>query len=353
MATIFSGMQPTGELHLGNWLGALRQWVKLVASGEHNAIFSVVDAHSLTVDYPIDEMRARVVDMAISYLAAGLDPDKCTIFAQSEVPEHFELTWYFSCVAPMGELGRMTQFKEKSEQHKTSVNAGLFTYPILMAADILLYKATLVPVGADQVQHLEFARDVARHFTNRFGVALFPEPKPHPLTLRIKGLDGAEKMSKSRGNTIGLLEPKKQVEKKIKGAFTDPARVTRDVPGTPEICNIYTIHGAVSAPERVAEVAQGCRTAGIGCGDCKKLLLESLEGELAPIRARAEELRAEPKRVLQILGDGRATASRIAGETVREARSVMGLYGAEPWKGKRMKRVIEPVEGEGEGEGAA
>jgi tryptophanyl-tRNA synthetase len=328
MATIFSGMQPTGELHIGNYLGALRQWVKLVESGEHDAIFSVVDAHALTVGSDPKTFPQRVHDTAMLYLAAGLDPARCTVFVQSQVREHTELAWYLACVAPMGELGRMTQFKEKSEQHKQSVNAGLFTYPILMAADILLYRATLVPVGADQVQHLEFARDVARHFNKRFGADVFPEPKPHPLTLRIRGIDGDEKMSKSRGNTIGLLDTSQQVLKKLNKAFTDPQRVTRDIPGRPEVCNIFTMHTAVSSPERVAAVDRDCRTAAIGCGDCKKLLHESLEAELVPIRQRAEVLQREPERVTTVLREGAARCRKLAGETMRDVRKVMGLYEA-------------------------
>ncbi len=326
MATIFSGMQPTGELHLGNYLGALRQWVKLVDSGEHRAIFAVVDAHALTVEYDPKELPKRVHETALAYLAAGIDPARATIVVQSQVREHTELAWYLSCVAPMGELGRMTQFKEKSEQHKQSVNAGLFTYPILMAADILLYKATLVPVGADQVQHLEFARDAARHFNKRFGADVFPEPQPHPLKLRIRGIDGDEKMSKTRGNTIGLLDSSKDVQKKLNKAFTDPQRVTRDIPGRPEVCNIYTMHTAVSSAERVAAVERDCRSAAMGCGDCKKLLHESLEVELVPIRRRADELRAEPDRVRSVLREGAARCRDLAESTMREVRDAMGLY---------------------------
>jgi tryptophanyl-tRNA synthetase len=327
MAIIFSGMQPTGSgLHLGNYLGALRQWVKLVESGEHQGIFSVVDAHALTAEYDPAAFSQKVHDTALTYLAAGLDPAKCTLFVQSEVKEHTELAWYLSCVAPMGELGRMTQFKEKSEQYKQSVNAGLFTYPILMAADILLYKATLVPVGADQVQHLEFARDSARHFNKRFGVELFPEPAPHPLRLRIKGLDGAEKMSKSRGNTIELLDPPNVVWKKLRGAFTDPQRTTREIGGCPEVCNIFTMHTAVTPDAKVAEIDRDCRSAAIGCGDCKKMLHESLEVELVPLRTKADALRAEPARVAEILRDGAATCRRLASSTMREVRSAMGLY---------------------------
>ena len=330
MATIFSGMQPTGELHLGNYLGALRQWVALMKTGENKGIFSIVDAHALTVDYDVKTFAERVREVAIAYMAAGIDPETSTIFVQSQVPQHFELMWYLSCVARMGELERMTQFKEKSEQHKQSGNSGIFMYPVLMAADILAYRATLVPVGADQVQHLELARETARHFAKRFHYEVFPEPKPHPLTLRIRGVDGQEKMSKSRGNAIGMLETPQAIWKKLRGAFTDPARVTREIPGTPEICNIYTMHTAVSTPERVAEVKVGCSTAGIGCGDCKKMLAESLEVELVPIRAKADALRREPGRVDEILADGASQCRKLSEETMRDVRSVMGLYGSAP-----------------------
>lgn len=325
MAIIFSAMQPTGELHLGNYLGALRQWVELANSGQHDPLFCVVDAHALTAPYDIKGFEARVLDTAIVYLATGIDPQKTTVFVQSHVPEHFELAWYLSCVAPMGDLHRMTQFKEKSDQHKQSVNAGLFTYPVLMAADILAYRATLVPVGADQVQHLELARDLARHFNKRFEVELFPEPQPHPLKLRIKGIDGIEKMSKSRGNSIGILEPPKAVWKKLGKSFTDPQRVTREIPGNPEVCNIFTMHTAISSKERIAEVDQGCRTAGIGCGDCKKLLHESLEVELAPMRERAEALRAEPKRVRLTLEEGAEKCRKRASDTLSDVRNAMGM----------------------------
>ena len=328
MATIFSGMQPTGEIHLGNYLGALRQWVALSRTGGHDCIFAVVDAHAVTVEYDVKEFPHRVFEYALTYLAAGLDA-RSTVMVQSDVHEHTELAWYLSCVAPMGELGRMTQFKEKSEQHKQSVNAGLFTYPVLMAADILLYKATLVPVGHDQVQHLEFARDTARHFNLRFKKELFPEPKPHPLTLRIKGTDGNEKMSKSRGNVIPLLDAPEAVWKKLKGAFTDPERTTREKPGRPEVCNIFTMHGAVTPAAKVVEIDRDCRSAAIGCGDCKKMLAESLETELVPIRRRAEELRREPERVTQAMSDGAARCRVRAGETMREVREVMGLRGFE------------------------
>ncbi len=328
MATIFSGTQPTGALHLGNYLGAIRQWVALGTSGEHRGIYCVVDCHAFTAPYDAKAFPGQVFETALTFLASGLGEQGSTVFVQSDVPEHMELAWYLGCVAPMGELGRMTQFKEKSEQHKTSVNAGLFTYPILMAADILLYKATLVPVGHDQLQHLEFARDTARHFNHRFGVDVFPEPKPHALTLRIRGTDGGEKMSKSRGNAIGMLETEAQIWKKLKGAFTDPERTTLDKPGRPEVCNIFTMHGAVTPPDRVAEIDVACRSAKIGCGECKKALAASLETELVPIRLRADELRREPERVVQALVDGRDRCRKEASETMREVREVAGVRGA-------------------------
>ncbi|NUP14479.1 MAG: tryptophan--tRNA ligase [Polyangiaceae bacterium] len=328
MATIFSGIQPTGEVHLGNYMGALRHWVELSKKPEHTSYFSIVDCHAFTIPYDAATFPRAVFDAAVAVLAVGLD-ERATVFVQSDVPQHTELAWYLGCVAPMGELGRMTQFKEKSEQHKTSVGAGLFTYPILMAADILLYKGTLVPVGHDQLQHLEFARDMARHFNHRFKAEVFPEPKPHHLTLRIKGTDGGEKMSKSRGNTIAMLDTPEQVWKKLKGAFTDPQRLTREIPGRPEVCNIYTMHTVVTPEPALTEVVHnGCTTAKIGCGDCKKLLAESLERDLGPVRARANELRAQPGRVLEILNEGGATCRAKATETMREVKEAAGVFGA-------------------------
>ena len=170
-------MQPTGGLHVGNYSGALQGWVRLLNQGTYDALFCVVDAHAVTIDYDVKDMPGRILDTAIAYIAAGLDPARCTLFVQSDVPEHMELAWYLGSVTPMGDLGRMTQFKEKSDQHKQNVNSGLFTYPILMAADVLLYKATVIPVGDDQVQHLELAREICRKFNARFG-PVFPEPKP-------------------------------------------------------------------------------------------------------------------------------------------------------------------------------
>lgn len=322
---IFSGMQPTGELHIGNYLGALREWVRITDEGAHEPIFCIVDAHATTIEYDPRDMPRRSFDTALTYLAAGLDPERATIFVQSDVPEHFELTWYLGTVTPMGDLGRMTQFKEKSDQHKHNVNAGLFTYPILMAADILLYRASVVPVGNDQVQHLELSREICRKFNARYG-DVFPEPQPRlSAAPRIMGLDGKSKMSKSRNNTIDLFEPSKQVEKKLKGAFTDEQKLRLGDPGRPELCNVFTIHGAVTDADTVARIDRDCRSGALGCGECKKLAAESLLRELDPIRARAEELKAHPKRVLEVLHAGAARARGIAAETMAAVRDKMGL----------------------------
>ena len=327
---IFSGTQPTGALHVGNWLGALRNWVKLLDTGRYDALFSVVDAHAVTVEYDPKEMPKRVFETALTYIAVGLDPERCTLFAQSDVPAHMELAWYLGSVTSMGDLNRMTQFKEKSEEHKQNVNAGLFTYPILMAADVLLYKATVIPVGDDQVQHLELAREIARRFNARFG-EVFPEPKPVlSTTPRIMGLDGKTKMSKTRGNTIDIFDPPAVIEKKLKTAFTDPQKLRKGDPGRPEICNVYTMHTALSGEEAVRDVEQNCRSGALGCGECKLRLKDAMVKELEPVQARGAELRSEPKRVLEVLERGKDRARSIASETMREVRSAMGLGAGAP-----------------------
>ncbi len=328
---IFSGMQPTGsgELHLGNYLGALKNWVKLVDEGKHDALFSVVDAHATTVEYDPKEMPKRVFGTALSYLAAGLDPERCTIFLQSAVPAHMELAWYLATVTPMGDLHRMTQFKEKSDQFKQNVNAGLFTYPVLMAADILIYRASLVPVGNDQVQHLELSREICRKFNARYG-EVFPEPKPLLTpTPRIMGLDGKSKMSKSRGNSIDLFDAPKVVEKKLKSAFTDPDKLRLGDPGHPEICNVFTMHTGLTQAERVASIDADCRSGALGCGQCKAWLAESVNTTLEPMQARAAEMTREPNRVLSVLNQGAERARGIAEATMRDVRDAMGMK-AEP-----------------------
>ena len=325
MARIFSGIQPSGELHIGNYLGAVKNWVALQHTAE--SIFCVVDYHAITQPYAPSQLRARRHEMALGLLAAGIDPSVATLFVQSDVPEHTELAWIFNSVTPLGELERQTQFKDKSSRVE-SVNAGLLNYPILQAADIMLYRADRVPVGEDQLQHLELSRVIARRWNAEFapGEDYLPEPQPVLTpTRRILGLDGQAKMSKSMGNTIGLLESRDEIWAKLRPAVTDPKRIRRTDPGTPEVCNIFHLHEAFSPPETVEHVAVQCRTAGWGCIDCKRVLAESMEAELVPIRARAAELRERPSRVREVLAAGAETCRALARETMRGVRERMGF----------------------------
>lgn len=326
MPRIFSGIQPSGELHIGNYLGAVKNWAAL--QRQYESFFCIVDYHAITVPYDPADLRQRTRDMAVSLLAAGIDPSACTLFVQSMVPEHTELAWIFNSVTPLGELERQTQFKEKALRQE-SVAVGLLTYPVLQAADILLYKADMVPVGEDQVQHLELSREVARRWNTKFATEeapFFPEPQPLLTpTRRVMGLDGQAKMSKSLGNTVGLLEDPKEIWEKLRPAVTDPKRVRRTDPGTPEVCNIYHLHKAFSPPATVEHVAVQCSTAGWGCIDCKKVLFDSMEVELQPIRERAAVVRAESKSVGEILAAGASRARAIAAETLREVKQLMGL----------------------------
>ncbi len=326
METVFSGIQPSGELHLGNYLGAVRSWVALQSS--YRCFYCIVDYHAITQAFEPAQMAARARGMAIDILACGVDPEKATLFIQSEVPEHTELAWVLSSVAPHGELERMTQFKDKTAKDPHNINLGIFAYPVLQAADILLYGATRVPVGEDQRQHLELAREIVRRFNARFGET-FIEPQPlFSSTPKILGLDGQTKMSKSVGNTISLSDPEPVIWDKLRTAATDPARVKRTDPGTPEKCNIFTLHKFFSDTERQAAVHAGCTSAGIGCIDCKKMLFEGVRADLGQIRVRAEALRADPARVDDILARGAAAARKVAGETMARVRARLGLYAA-------------------------
>jgi tryptophanyl-tRNA synthetase len=326
MPRIFSGIQPSGEPHIGNYLGAIKNWVTL--QREYESFFCIVDYHAITVPYEPADLRQRTRDMAISLIAAGVDPSACTLFVQSMVPEHTELAWIFNTITPLGELERQTQFKEKSAKQE-SIAAGLLNYPVLQAADILLYKADLVPVGEDQVQHLELSREISRRWNAKFapgGLPFFPEPKPLLTpTRRIMGMDGQTKMSKSMGNAIGLLEDPKDIWEKLRPAVTDPKRVRRTDPGTPEVCNIYHLHRAFSSPATVEHVAVQCRSAGWGCIDCKRVLFESMEAELGPIRERAAEVTANVSELNEMLAAGAAHARSLARETLREVKDLMGL----------------------------
>jgi tryptophanyl-tRNA synthetase len=325
MSRIFSGIQPSGELHLGNYLGAIKNWVAL--QQQYESYFCIVDYHAITGTYQPSDLRARRREMAVSLLAAGIDPGRAVLFVQSSVPEHTELAWIFNTITNVGELERQTQYKDKAARHE-SVPVGLLTYPVLQAADILLYLADTIPVGEDQLQHLELSRDIARRWNARFAPEkpFFPEPKGLlTQSRRIMGLDGQAKMSKSLGNTVGLTEEPSAIWDKLRPAVTDPKRVRRTDPGTPEVCNIYHLHSAFSPPAVVENVAVNCRTAGWGCIDCKKVLFESMNRELAPIRERAAEIRARPALVDDALASGTAKAARIATATLGEVKARMGF----------------------------
>jgi len=320
---LFSGAQPTGELHIGNYFGAVANWVRL--QNQYDAIYGVVDYHAMTIAYDPAEMRGKVLGVVKGLMACGLEPGRCTLMVQSDVPAHTELMWVFATLAGMGRLENMTQFKEKSERNAENINLGLFAYPVLQAADILIYKGEAVPVGEDQVQHVELSRELARRFNARFGQT-FPEPQ-HLLTSapRIMGMDGKGKMSKSLNNYIGIAESPDDVWRKIAPAFTDPARKRRSDPGNPDICNIYTIHKQVSPPEMLAEIDRDCRSAKIGCIECKRKMAANLNAVLDPIRARHADLEKRPAAVHDALASGARRCRELAEQTMDEVRSKTGL----------------------------
>ncbi|SEJ44303.1 tryptophanyl-tRNA synthetase [Deinococcus reticulitermitis] len=329
MSRVFSGIQPTGEPHIGNYFGAMRNYVRLGEQYGKQSLYCVVDLHAITNPAASDPryLAARTFDMAVANFAVGLDPSQVTFFVQSHVPEHQELAWIFTCLTPVGELERMTQYKDKTAQLE-SVPAGLLMYPALMAADILLYKAGVVPVGEDQTQHIELTREIARKFNHHFGET-FPEPQAvyNKEALRIPGVDGHGKMSKSKGetSTLGILEPLDSVWQKLRVAPTDPARVRRTDPGNPDVCLIFDYHKLFSDLPTIELVNVECRRAGIGCVDCKKKLMEGVTAHLTPIQERAEELRADPSYVRDALAQGAQEARAIAAPVMEEVREKVGF----------------------------
>jgi tryptophanyl-tRNA synthetase len=323
MVRIMSGIQPTGSLHIGNLLGALQNWVRL--QDEYEAFYSIVDLHALTSRPEADQLRDAVREIAIGVLASGVDPQRATLYVQSHVRGHADLAWILSCMTQMGDLNRMTQFKDKSQHQADNINAGLFTYPILQAADILIHRADRVPVGEDQEQHLELVREIVRRFNNIYGET-FPEPQVvRSQAPRVMGVDGETKMSKSRGNELGLFEAPDAIWKKLKGAKTDPARIRRDDPGHPEVCNVFAYHGYFSPADTCAQIDGDCRAAAIGCVDCKKILATNLEAVTGPIREKGEQLRRHPKDVDDILASGAAKASASADQTLAEVTDRIGI----------------------------
>jgi tryptophanyl-tRNA synthetase len=320
---VFSGIQPSGGFHIGNLLGAVHNWVRL--QDDYSCIYCVVDLHALTQEYDVAQMGPRVLNMTAELIASGVDPTRATLFVQSHVPEHSELAWMLNSVTPYGDLTRMTQFKEKIDRGE-NVNAGIFNYPVLMAADILLYGATRVPVGADQTQHLELAREIARRFNARFGDT-FAEPLPlHTQAPKILGLDGKQKMSKSLGNTIQVADSPEDISKKIANAFTDPTRLRKSDPGHPESCYVCGLQGYFASPEETARLHEGCRSATVGCVESKRALAANMTRMLQPIRERAQEIRSRPEQVREILHEGARAARALAVQTMERVRERLGIY---------------------------
>ncbi len=326
---ILSGMRPTGRLHLGHYKGVLENWLQL--QDQHRCYFFAADWHALTTDYANPAIVKQTIwDMLIDWLAVGIDPEKSVIFIQSEVPEHAELHLLFSFMTPLSWLERVPTYKDQIAQlrEKDLGTYGFLGYPLLQSADILMYLADAVPVGEDQVPHIELTREVARRFNHLYRKAdqpLFPEPEALLMKAsKLPGLDG-RKMSKSYGNTIELSETWKTTEKKVKTMPTDPARVRRDDPGTPELCPVWEYHKIYSSDEERQELDQGCRSACIGCLDCKKVLLTHLEEELQPIRDRREAIAARPDDVRDMIRQGNEQARRQAGRTMDKVRRALQM----------------------------
>lgn len=322
---IFSGIRPTGELHIGNYLGAIKQWIALQEAKD--CFFCIVDWHAITTPYKIETLQKNILDVAIAYLAAGLDPEKCVLFVQSQVKEHAELAWLLGTITPLGELQRMTQFKEKSKKHDNYINAGLLNYPILMAADILLYQTDIVPVGKDQEQHVELARSLAKKFNQKFGQT-FKEPE---VLLAEKGAkimslqDPKKKMSKSDNpaGCISLFEEPEEIQKKIISSVTDAGKQTKyDEDKKPGISNLLTIYSLFSE-KGIKELEKKFKDKGYA--ELKKSLAQLLIEKLDPFRKKKRELETREVYVKEILEQGRKKAQVLAQSAIQEVRTKMGL----------------------------
>jgi tryptophanyl-tRNA synthetase len=320
---VFSGARPTGRQHLGNYLGAIRNYVAL--QDDYDCVYCVVDLHALTTLQDTDKLREWTYEMVLDWLAAGMDPDRGTIiFVQSHVPQVTELHTILSMVTPLGWLTRLPTFKEKVRQQPDNVNYGLVGYPVLMAADIALYKADIVPVGIDQVPHLEFTREIVRRFNFNFGEVLVePQPKLTDFP-KVLGIDGQQKMSKSLNNHIELAYTPEEIHQRVMEMVTDPARRYRNDPGHPEVCNVFSLHGFFS-PDHVAQIEMDCRAAKIGCVECKRLFARNLTEYFAPFRERRAALAANPDHVWDVLHEGARRASVIAAQTIAEVKAAVGL----------------------------
>ena len=319
---VFSGARPTGKQHIGNYLGAIQNYVAL--QDEYNCVYCIVDIHALTTLENTECLREDIYEMVLDWLAAGIDPKKSIVFVQSHVPEVVELHTFLSMVTPLSWLLRVPTFKEKVKMQPHNVNYGLVGYPVLMTADIALYKGEVVPVGEDQLPHLELAREIVRRFNSLFG-PVFPEPQAKLTNFpSVLGLDGVKKMSKSDSNQVEISAPRDEISRRVMTAVTDPARRYRSDAGHPEVCNVFCLHQFFT-PARAEEIGSECRAASIGCVDCKKMLAESISSSLEPFRERRAELAANRSYVYKILADGADRAEVIARETMREVKEKMKL----------------------------
>jgi tryptophanyl-tRNA synthetase len=325
---VLSGMRPTGKLHLGNYVGALENWVRM--QDQYQCFFCVVDWHALTTDYAdTSRVKENSLEVALDWLAAGLDPEKSVLFIQSHVPAHAELHLLLSMITPLGWLERVPTYKEQREniRDKDLGTYGFLGYPVLQAADILMYKADVVPVGEDQVAHVELTREIARRFNGFYGkrADVFPEPQslltPAP---KLPGTDG-RKMSKSYGNTILLTDPEPVVRQKLKTMVTDPARVRRSDPGNPDVCPVGDLHKIFSDRATMEKVNVGCRSAGIGCIECKSWAADALVQLLNPMQERRKKFEENPRLAWDILEAGSARARKVAAETMDGVRDAMGM----------------------------
>ncbi|MFQ3573267.1 MAG: tryptophan--tRNA ligase [Thermodesulfovibrionales bacterium] len=322
---VLSGMQPSGKLHLGNLIGALKNWVDI--QDRFSCFYFVADWHALTTGYLTPStIKENTIDLLVNFISAGLDPDKSTIFIQSMVPEHAELHIILSMITPLGWLERVPTYKEKQQeiQDKDINTYGFLGYPVLQTADIIIYRANYVPVGIDQVPHLELSREIARRFNHLYG-DVFPEPEALLTEFpKVLGVDG-RKMSKSYNNAIYLCDSPEVVRQKIMTMMTDPARKRRSDKGNPDLCPAYQLHRFFSSQDEINNVAHGCRSAGIGCIDCKKILVENVILRLQPIWDKRHQLMSNPDILMDIVSDGSKKAKKIASETMAIVKETMGL----------------------------
>ena len=321
---VFSGARPTGRQHLGNYLGAIQNYVDLQT--DYDCVYCIVDVHALTTVETTQELRQNTFEMALDWLAAGIRPEDSILFVQSHVPEVMELHTYLSMVTPLGKLTDLPTFKEKVRQQPENVNYGLLGYPVLMTADIVLYKTDIVPVGIDQAPHVEFARETVRSFNYRFNTKALIEPQvKHTEIKKVLGIDGKEKMSKSLNNHIELAATPEETTARVREMVTDPARQRKTDPGNPDVCNVFTMHKIFSPQEEVDMINVECRRAGIGCVDYKMRLAANLNKYLEPFRAKRAEFESKPDEVQAILDDGGKRARAVAQEVMAEVREAMKL----------------------------